>query len=127
MCRRFFATLLFLPLLVAVPPPLAAGDDDDKEAKVEGYAEWRHGQTLVVDGQQVRLREDGKFKGEGEARSFESIPLGYEVKAEGTRGPRGVLLAAEVEATPNGRALFEGEVQEATDRAIPVVLLERAR
>jgi hypothetical protein len=117
MRHRCFAALVFLPLLAVVPPPVAAGGDDDREAKVEGYAEWRHGPVLVVDGQQIRLRRDGKFKGEGEARSFESIPLGYEVKAEGTRGPRGVLLAAEVEAKPNGRALFESEVQEATDRA----------
>ena len=114
MRNRVWAWVAFSWLLAGAPSVTAG---DDPEAKVEGYAEWRQGQTLVVDGQQIRLRSGGKFKGEGEADSFDAIPLGYEVKAEGSRGPRGVLLADEVEAKPNGRSLFEGEVREATDRA----------
>ncbi len=113
---RLWVVVGLAPLLAAVPP-VGARDDEDGETKVEGYAEWRHGGTLVVDGQPVRLRPGGKFKGEGEAESFDTIPLGYEVKAEGTRGHRGVLQAEQVEAKPNGRSLFENEVLEATDAA----------
>ena len=116
MRHRALVALAFLPLLGAVPAPARAGSDQ-RRVETEGYAEWRHGQVLVVDGQDVRLREGGKFKGEGEARRFADIPLGYEVKAKGVRGRRGAVLADEVEAKPNGHGLFEGEVREATDRA----------
>jgi Zn-dependent protease with chaperone function len=56
-----------------------------------------------------------KFKGGGEARSFASIPLGYEVKLRGTRQADGVILAAELDAKPNGDALFEGDLRQAFD------------
>lgn len=113
---RLLASLAILPVLL-VSPAFAGDDEDDDEKAVEGYAEWHHGQVLVVDGQAVRLRTGGKFKGEGEARSVDSIPLGYEVKAKGERGPQGVLLADEIEAKPNGTALFEREVLQATNNA----------
>jgi Zn-dependent protease with chaperone function len=58
-----------------------------------------------------------EFKGEGEAKDFGSVPLGYELKAKGTRRSDGALLAREVEAKPNGSAMFEGEVKSATDQA----------
>ena len=85
--------------------------------KVDGYAEWRAGACLIADAQRVCPAAQLKFKGEGEARSFESIPLGYEVKAKGKRQRDGSLLAREVEAKPNGSAMFEGEVRSATDQA----------
>jgi Zn-dependent protease with chaperone function len=85
--------------------------------KLDGYAEWRVGDCLIADAQRVCPARGVKFKGEGEARSFESIPLGYEVKAKGTRQRDGSLLAREVEAKPNGSAMFEGEVRSATDQA----------
>lgn len=96
----------------AAAPRASAGD----QAKAEGYAEFRKGPALVVDGQRVRLAEGGRFKGEGAASSFASIPLGYEVKAHGRRGADGTLLATEVEARPNGTAPLEPEVLEASER-----------
>jgi hypothetical protein len=81
--------------------------------KVDGYAEWRHGDVLVVEGQRVRLARGGSVKGEGEARSFAGIPLGYEVKARGRRGDGGVIEAREVQAKPNGNALFENDLVQA--------------
>ena len=56
-------------------------------------------------------------RAEGEAKDFASIPLGYELKAKGKRRADGSLLAREVEAKPNGSAMFEGEVRSATDQA----------
>jgi Zn-dependent protease with chaperone function len=85
--------------------------------KVDGYAEWRAGECLIADAQRVCPGPKLKFKGDGEARSFASIPLGYELKAKGKRQRDGSLLAREVEAKPNGSAMFEGEVRSATDQA----------
>jgi Zn-dependent protease with chaperone function len=102
----------FLVIAVTVGPlPARAGEEE----KVEGYAEWRRADVLLVDGQRVRPAASAKFKGGGEARSFVSIPLGYEVKAKGVRLADGTLLAREIEAKPNGKALFESDLREAFD------------
>jgi Zn-dependent protease with chaperone function len=94
------------------PRPGSAGGDE----KLEGYAEWRRAEALIVDGQRVRMTPGGRFKGGGLARDFRSIPLGYEVKAEGRRLEDGTVLARKVEAKPNGSALFEGELRQAFDQ-----------
>lgn len=92
--------------------PGAAGSE-----KLEGYAEWAREGCLVVDGQKVCPAPDLKFDGEGAAWSFAMIPLGYEVKVEkGRRLADGTVLAREVEAKPNGDALFEAQVRAATDQ-----------
>lgn len=88
-----------------------------REETVDGYAEYRAGEALVVEGQRVLLAPRGRFKGEGAARDFGAIPLGYEVKAKGTRDAQGIIVAGEVEAKPNGDALFEKNVRSATDSA----------
>jgi Zn-dependent protease with chaperone function len=95
----------------------AAAQTKVTEEKAEGYAEWRVDGCLLVDGQRVCPIQGSRFKGGGDARDFASIPLGYEVKAKGVRGPDGSLLARELEAKPNGGALFESEVKSATDAA----------
>ena len=95
----------------------AAAQTKVTEEKAEGYAEWRVEGCLLVDGQRVCPIQGSRFKGGGEARDFASIPLGYEVKAKGVRGADGSLQAREVEAKPNGGALFESEVKSATDAA----------
>ncbi|MEW6365624.1 MAG: M48 family metalloprotease [Acidobacteriota bacterium] len=87
----------------------------DAEVKLEGYAEWRNGPVLLVDGQRVEAAPGMKFKGQAPAKDFGTIPLGYEVKVKGTRRPDGVVVAKEVEAKPNGSAMFEREVLSATD------------
>ena len=91
--------------------------DTGRGEKVDGYAEYRLGDCIVADAQRVCPAAGLKFKGEGEAKSFASVPLGYELKAKGTRRTDGTLLAREVEAKPNGSALFEGEIKSATDKA----------
>ena len=98
---------------------LHAADEADttRGEKVDGYVEWHLGACVVADAQRVCPASGAKFKGEGEAKSFASIPLGYELKAKGKRQSDGTLLAREVEAKPNGSAMFEGEVKSATDQA----------
>jgi Zn-dependent protease with chaperone function len=85
--------------------------------KVDGYAEYRLGDCLIADAQRVCPAPGLKFKGAGDAKSFAGVPLGYELKAKGVRKPDGSLLAREVEAKPNGSAMFEGEIKSATDKA----------
>ena len=98
---------------------LLAQDEPDKARgeKVDGYAEFRLGSCIVADAQRVCPAPGLKFKGGGEARDFASIPLGYELKAKGSRRADGTLFAREVEAKPNGSAMFEGEIRSATDQA----------
>jgi hypothetical protein len=98
--------------VVAPPPPAEPAD----EVRLEGYAEWVSGRTMVVDGQRVRLAPDGRFRGQG-VRSVQEVPPGYEVRVRGRRSADGTVVAGEIEAEPNGSALFEGRVLALTDEA----------
>lgn len=116
--RRFVrAALLVLAGALACAASLRAQDEGGRGEKVDGYVEWRAAGCLIADAQRVCPAPKLKLKGEGDARSFASIPLGYEFKAKGKRQRDGSLLAYEVEAKPNGSAMFEGEVRSATDQA----------
>jgi len=90
--------------------PAAAADE-----KHEGYAEFRRRDALIVDGQRVKAGVRTRFKGQGEARDFASVPLGYEVKLQGARLSDGTLLATEIEAKPNGSAFMEADLTKAFD------------
>jgi metalloendopeptidase OMA1, mitochondrial len=84
--------------------------------KVDGYAEFHQADAVVVDGQRVVVTPATKVKAKGLAvRSARDIPLGYDVEAEGTRDRDGRLVATTLEAKPNGVALFENDVRQATD------------
>ncbi len=99
---RWRVALSELLSLLCVTSLLAA-----EEASVDGYAEWRSRGCLIVDGQRVCPDARTKFKGEGEATSFEAIPLGYELKAKGPRRPDGAIVPKEIEAKPNGLGMIE--------------------
>lgn len=96
---------LGIAIAVALLGPQAAAE------KLDGYAEWRRGECLVVDAQRVCPAPAMRFRGHDEARDFESIPLGYEVKVQGHRAADGTLVAHEIEARHNGDALFETELR----------------
>jgi hypothetical protein len=83
--------------------------------EIEGYAEWRKGELLIIDGQRVKNTPKTRFKGKNQAKSFDTIPLGYEVKAKGIRLANGVFEAQEIEAKPNGKALYEAEAIQTTN------------
>ncbi len=99
---------------VRAQDPDASGSRGEK---VDGYAEWRAGSCLIVDGQKVCPAPVMKFKGEGDAKTYDSVPLGYELKAEGRRRADGTLLALKMEAKPNGAGMIESAVRSATDEA----------
>jgi Zn-dependent protease with chaperone function len=99
------------------PAPVDATGVQGKEEKAEGYLEYRQGEALIVDGQRVVTNASTRLKLRDAVKAAASIPLGYEVKARGRRRPDGALVAAELEAKPNGSALFEKDVKRLTDRA----------
>jgi Zn-dependent protease with chaperone function len=103
-------------LLVSIALAGAAAVPAAEKVELEGYAEWRHGDVLIVEGQRVRADRGVDFKGAGMARDFRSIPLGYETKVEGSRSQDGQVAAREVEAKPNGSAMFEGDLKAAFDQ-----------
>lgn len=98
-----------LVIAITLVAPAYAG----QQVKLDGYVEGREGGELIVDGQRVRSGSRVKQKGHGPG--FAAIPLGYEVKVKGARQADGSVLAAEIEAKPNGRALFEDDLRESFD------------
>jgi len=104
-----------MPILIAVvvlTSPVAG--QQGKTEKLQGYAEWRKDHDLVIDGQRVTVDAQTKLKAKG-ISDVDAIPLGYEVDVKGVRLADGRVLARQLEARPNGSALFEKEVREATD------------
>lgn len=90
--------------------PLESGT----RVSLDAYAEFETGDVLIVEGQRVAIDEDTVFKGD-HAGSLDEIALGDEVKVRGVRAPDGTIRALEIEAKPNGDALFEEEVLSVTD------------
>jgi Zn-dependent protease with chaperone function len=105
-----------LPLLALLAAVLTARPAAPEET-LNGYAEYRRGAVLIVDGQRVRAGAGLRFRGEGQARGFDTIPLGYEMKVHGARAPDGAVVAREVEAKPNGLGLFENDLRVSFDQA----------
>jgi Zn-dependent protease with chaperone function len=112
MTRRIGAGwVAVLALTLGLAAAVASGET------LEGYAEWYLDECLVVDGQRVCPAPGLDFEGDGAARTFATVPLGYEVEVKkGTRLSDGTVLASRVEARPNGQAMFEAEVRAATDQ-----------
>lgn len=102
--------------LVAVALIVFAADTAiaEKSESLRGYAEWRHGQTLVVDGQRVAVDRGTVLKGAARG-GLASIELGWEVNVKGVRLPDGSLRAVQLEAKPNGLAFMEQDLVSASD------------
>ncbi len=100
-----------LVLVLAVVVPVLGATNEEH---VKGYAEWRRGDILIVEGQLVRAHPGTQFKGD-RIRGLDSIALGYEVEAKGERDKSGVIVAREIKAKPNGNAMFESDVLDATN------------
>jgi Zn-dependent protease with chaperone function len=109
---RLLETLTLTPRAAARPAPPAPPALPATPAKFEGYAEWRHDGALIVDGQRIVWSPSAKFKGDKKATDFASIPLGYEVSGSGSRLADGRIEAVQLEAKPNGTALFETDMKQ---------------
>ena len=90
--------------------------EPDRTVKLDGYAEFRRGDHLIVDGQRVRTDGATKFKGK-DIDSVDDVRLGQEVRIQGTRLGDGAILASKVDARDNGVAFLEQEVLAASDEA----------
>jgi Zn-dependent protease with chaperone function len=99
-------------LALAAPHAQAA-----KVVKAQGYLEYRKTDALIVDGQRVLTTSKTQFRGGGKAKNIATIPIGYEVTAEGTRQADGSIAATKLTTQPNGMAMFEGTVLQATTEA----------
>ncbi|MGE0461919.1 MAG: M48 family metalloprotease [Vicinamibacterales bacterium] len=76
---------------------------------LDGYAEWKRGSELVVDGQ--RVRTDAATTWKGRHTGVETVPLGDEVRVTGVRQADGAVLARRIDVRPNrANALFEADV-----------------
>lgn len=120
-------TVSCLIVLCASPlpsPPRSVEAAEDRREKVDGYAEWKKTDLIVVDGQRVRAGPETKIRPKN-IRDVRSIPLGYEVEAKGVRDATGILVAESIEVKPNGAALFEKEVNQATNEMEAVWLQNR--
>jgi Zn-dependent protease with chaperone function len=85
----------------------------DNSVKVTGYLEYKKAGYLIVDAQ--RIATDGKTKLRG-AKKVADIPLGYQLKVKGRRGPDGTIVATEIEAKRNGKAFLEDDVLSSTNQ-----------
>jgi len=88
--------------------------ESDQRISLDAYAEFETGDFLIVGGQRVSFDDATVFKG-SHADSLGKIVLGDEVKVKGVRLDDGTVRAMEVEAKPNGDALFEAETLSVTD------------
>jgi Zn-dependent protease with chaperone function len=111
-CKSKVLGLVLVVTFVVIPNPIPG---QGKTEKLQGYAEWRKGGVLIVDGQRVRADDHTKFKGKNISR-LDSIPLGYEVSVKGRRQSDGTVLAESIEAKPNGMAMMEGDVLAASNQ-----------
>jgi hypothetical protein len=127
------ALLLVLVAIVAIGLLAGTGDVSAQskstasanDVKLDSsYAEWKKAGALIVDGQRVVV--DGMTKWKGKFTTIETIPVGFEVRVQGTRQANGAVLAREIDVRPNGTALFEPDVQKGSDELEGLWLRNRA-
>jgi hypothetical protein len=93
---------------------LAASSNVALAEKIAGYAEFRKGLFLVVDGQRLVAAPGARIKGAG---NINAVALGSEVTAEGRRRSDGAVVVSQLEAKPNGSAFGEKDIIAATNEA----------
>ncbi|HVL67446.1 MAG TPA: M48 family metalloprotease [Vicinamibacterales bacterium] len=104
--------VMLVAFVVFVASPLAGFAQ--RVETVAGYAEWRKGDALIVDGQRIVTDAATRYSG-GAGADAASLPLGSEVKVRGVRLPDGSVLARSIEAKRNGHSPFERMLHEEAD------------
>lgn len=113
--RRVLAVIMVVLLAVGAMSCASMGPvESGARVSLDAYAEFAVDDFLIVEGQRVSIDAGTVFKGD-HARSRDEIALGDEVKVKGLRASDGTIRALEIEAKPNGDALFEDEVLSVTD------------
>jgi Zn-dependent protease with chaperone function len=93
-----------------------------KTETINGYAEYRRRDTLIVEGQRVVATAKTTVKG---AKRAADIPLGHEVKVKGERNSAGVLIAQQIEAKANTSGSSEQQIIAASNEAEQTWVKER--
>ena len=83
---------------------------------VDGYVDFKKPTYLIVDGQRIGWNTKTHLKASNIKKAAD-IPLGYRVKAKGSRGKDGTIVASSIEATKNGSEFMESEVLASTNQA----------
>lgn len=111
--HRMIPVLLVVSVGLGAAVPALAGDS----VKIAGTLDFRKPGFLIVDAQRLQVTKKTHFSGGGKAKGPDSIPLGYQIKAKGSRQKDGSILVASLEALPNGMQMFEEEVLKSTNEA----------
>jgi Zn-dependent protease with chaperone function len=107
-----------LALIVSVGLAAAASALAGDSAKVAGSLDYRKPDGfLVVDAQRLQVTKKTHFTGSGKAKSPDTIPLGYLIKANGSRAKDGTIVLTQLDARPNGMQMFEEDVLKSTNQA----------
>jgi Zn-dependent protease with chaperone function len=83
---------------------------------VDGYLEYKKPGFIIVDGQRLQVTDKTRVKA-GRITKTADIPLGYRVKAKGSRSQEGTIVLSQIEATKNGSEFMESDVRAGTDQA----------
>lgn len=107
------ALLALMGLVLVVGLAAGSGAAADQGQRLDGYAEWKRGDQLIVDGQVVRV--DNATRWRGQYGRVIDVPLGDEVRLQGVRQADGAILASAIDVRPNRHdALFEADVRSGT-------------
>jgi hypothetical protein len=96
--------------------PATVSSRSGEKVSVEGLAEFRFGETLVVSGYRIHATPTTRFSGP-EIAELSAVPLGYQVEAKGVVQPDGTILVHELEAKPRertdaGRGVVSGALEQ---------------
>jgi Zn-dependent protease with chaperone function len=107
---RGAATALILTLVAGAGMAFAG------TVSVSGYLDFKKPGFLIVDGQRLQVNGQTKISA-GKIKKAADIPIGYAVKAKGTRGKDGTVVLSSVEAAKNGSEFMESDVINGTNQA----------
>lgn len=84
-------------------PAVAASSRAGDRVSVDGLAEFRQGDVLVVSGYRIQATPDTRYAG-ADITSLSAVPLGFRVEARGVVQANGIVAVHEVEARPRERS-----------------------
>ncbi|HYV20889.1 MAG TPA: M48 family metallopeptidase [Verrucomicrobiae bacterium] len=83
---------------------------------VQGYLDFKKPGYIIVDGQRLQVTEKTKISA-GKFKKAADIPIGYHIKAKGSRSPEGTIVLGTIEAVKNGSEFLESDVIAGTNQA----------
>ena len=114
LCAPLLATAASAQAVTSAPSTISTRAGHKVE--VDGLAEFRHDETLVVSGYRLRATPETRFAGP-DVTSLSRILLGHRVEAKGIVQPDGSIAVQEIAAKPRersdaGRAVVSGALDQ---------------